>query len=50
MNIITNDYGPDQEPETIENVTSVEFTHDEIFIVYSLIDGATSEFSLIIVM
>ena len=44
MNIITIDYGPDQEPETIENVTSVEFADGGIFIFYSMIYGVTSEF------
>lgn len=44
MNIITIDYGPDQTPEIIENVTSVEFTHGGIFIFYSTIYGVISEF------
>lgn len=44
MNIITIDYGPDKEPEVIQNVTSVEFTTDGIFIFYSILCGVTAEF------
>ena len=44
MNIITIDYGPDQEPETIENVTSVEFAAGGIFVFYQTIYGETTEF------
>lgn len=42
--IITIDYGPDQEPEVIKNVTSVEFTTEGIFIFYSTPFGVTTEF------
>lgn len=44
MNIITIDYGPDQDPEIIKNVTSVEFTTEGIFIFYSTPYGVTTEF------
>lgn len=39
MNIITIDYGPDQEPERIEKVTSIEFAAAGIFVFYQTIYG-----------
>ena len=44
MNIITIDYGPDQEPERIENVTSIEFTTIGIFVFFKRPYGIMTRF------
>ena len=45
MNTITIDFGPDQEPETIKKVSSIEFTNVGIFVFYqSLYDIAARFF------
>lgn len=44
MNIITIDYGPDQKPERIENVTSIEFATGGIFIFYRTLIGVTTRY------
>lgn len=44
MNIITIDYGPDQTPERIEKVTSLEFAAGGIFVFYQTIYGVETRF------
>lgn len=43
-NIITIDYGPDQEPERIEEVTFIEFTAIGIFVFYRSLYGISTRF------
>lgn len=41
---ITIDFGPDQEPERIENVLSIEFAHVGIFVFFDRPYGVTTRF------